>query len=76
MREQISNGIMRPVPAQPTRELVHYIPHQAVIREHTETTKMRIVNDFSSRVNALRPFLNDSLETGPPPKPLLFEILL
>ena len=27
MREQISNGIMGPVPAQPTEEFVHYIPH-------------------------------------------------
>ena len=76
MREQISNGIMGPVPAQPTGEFVHYIPHQAVIQEHTETTKMRIVYDCSSRANAQSPSLNDCLETGPPPQPLLFQILL
>ena len=55
MREQISNGIMGPVPALPRGEFVHYIPHQAVIREHTETTKMRIVYDCSSRANAQSP---------------------
>ena len=76
MREQISNGIMGPVPAQPMGEFVHYIPHQAVFREHTETTKMRIVYDCSSRANAQSPSLKDCLETGPPLQPLLFDTLV
>ena len=76
MREQISNGIMGPVPAQPTGEFVHYIPHQAVIRELNETAKMRIVYDCSSRTNAQSPSLNDCLETGPPLQPLLFDTLV
>ena len=63
-------------PAQPTLKVVHYIPHQAVVREHAETTKMRIVYDCSSRANAHSPSLNDCLETGPPLQPLLFDILL
>ena len=76
MREQITNGIMEPVPTRPTGEVVHYIPHQAVVREHAETTKMRIVYDCSSTANAQSPSLNDCLETGPPLQPLLFDILL
>jgi len=76
MREQIESGIMEPVPPRPTGEGVHYIPHQAVVREHAETTKMRIVCDCSSRANAQSPSLNDCLETGPPLQPLLFDILL
>lgn len=76
MREQIYNGIMEPVPTQPTGEVVHYIPHQAVVREHAETTKMRIVYDCSSRANTQSPSLNDCLETGPPLQPLLFNILV
>ena len=75
-REQITNRIMEPVPARPTGEVVHYIPHQAVVREHAETTKMRIVYDCSSRAKAQSPSLNDWLETGPPLQPLLFGILL
>lgn len=45
MQEQVAAGIMEPVPSHQTGEVVHYIPHQAVIREEAETTKMRIVYD-------------------------------
>ena len=76
MQDQISTGIMEQVPAQPTGEIVHYVPHQAVDGDHAETTKMRIVYDCSSRANAQSPSLNDCLETGPPLQPLLFDILL
>lgn len=76
MRDQITDGIIEPVPSLPTGEVVHYIPHQAVIREDAETTKMRIVYDCSARTNVQSPSLNDCLETGPPLQPLLFDILL
>ena len=45
------------VPAQSTLKVAHYILHQAVVREHAETTKMRIVYDCSSRANAHSPSL-------------------
>ena len=72
MQEHVANGIMEPVPTHPTGEVVHYRPHQAVIRENAETTKMRIVYDCSSRANAQTASLNDCLQTGPPLQPLLF----
>ena len=31
MQEQVAAGIMEPVPPHQTAEVVHYIPHQAVI---------------------------------------------
>ena len=58
MREQIESGIMEPVPPRPTGEVVHYIPHQAVVRDHAETAKMRIVYDCSSKANAQSPSLS------------------
>jgi len=76
MQEQVNTGIVEPVPPHQTGEVVHYIPHQAVIREQAETTKMRIVYYCSSRADTRTPFLNDCLETGPPLQPLLFDILL
>ena len=76
MQEQIADGIIEPAPTHPTGEVVHYIPHQAVIHEDVETTKMRIVYDCSARGNTQSPSLNDCLETGPPLQPLLFDILL
>lgn len=42
----------------------YYMPHQAVIREDRQTTKIRIVFDASS--SSTKGFsLNDNLETGP-----------
>ena len=76
MREQMSDGIIEPIPTHPTGEVVHYVPHQAVIREDAESTKMRIVYDCSARANPQSPSLNDCLETGPPLQPLLFDILV
>ncbi|XP_070537520.1 uncharacterized protein [Ptychodera flava] len=75
MREQINMGVIEPVPANQTGETVHYVPHQAVIRDKAETTKMRIVYDCSARANVRSPSLNDCLETGPPLQPLLFDII-
>ena len=45
---------MEPVTAQSAREVVHYISHQAVVREHTETTKMRINGVVSKETVVLR----------------------
>ena len=76
MQEQVAAGIMEPVSRHQTGEVVHYIPHQAVIRGQAETTKMRIVYDCSSRANTQTFSLNDCLKTGPQLQPLLFHILL
>lgn len=76
MREQIEEGIIEPIPSSPTGEVVHYVPHQPVIRENAETTKMRIVYDCSARANVQSPSLNDCLKTGPPLQPLLFDIMV
>ena len=76
MQEQISDGILEEVPQQQTGEIIHYIPHQAVIRKGAESTKMRIVYDCSARKDAESPSLNDCLEVGPPLQPLIFDILL
>ena len=73
MQDQISTRIMEQVPAQPTGEIVHYIPHQAVVREQAETTIMRIIYDCSLRANSQSPSLNNYLETGPPLQALLMK---
>ena len=47
--EQIRREIVEPVePNTPTHNLVHYLPHHAVLREDKTTTKLRII-DASSR---------------------------
>ena len=76
MKEQINEGILEMVPEKPTGEIIHYIPHQAVIKENAESTKMRVVYDCSARKDAQSPSLNDCLEVGPSMQPLIFDILI
>ena len=57
MREQLANGVIEQVPENPSGNIVHYVPHQPVIRENAEKTKVRIVYDCSSKTNERVPFL-------------------
>ena len=76
MMEQINEGILEIVPEKPTGEIIHYIPHQAVIKENAESTKMRVVYDCSAQKDAQSPSLNDCLEVGPSLQPLILDIIL
>ena len=76
MKQQLADGILEPAPEEPTGDVVHYIPHKAVIREQAESTKLRIVYDASARASTESPSLNDCLEVGPPLQPLLFDVIL
>lgn len=76
MLEQIKDGILEEAPDKPSGQVIHYVPHQPVIREEAESTRMRIVYDCSARASSKSPSLNDCLETGPPLQPHIFDILL
>ncbi|XP_004211237.1 uncharacterized protein LOC101239978 [Hydra vulgaris] len=76
MMEQISEGILEKVTEKPTGEIVHYIPHQAVIKENAESTKMRVIYDCSAKKDAQSPSLNDYLVVGPSLQPLIFDIII
>ncbi|KAK6744354.1 hypothetical protein RB195_011201 [Necator americanus] len=54
---------------------VYYIPHQAVIKETSATTKLRVVFDASSHYRGA-PSLNDCLHSGPAILPDMVGILL
>ena len=49
---------------------------KAVIRESSETTKMRIVYDASARAYDAAPSLNECLESGPPLQNQLWKVLV
>jgi hypothetical protein len=76
MQEQLTTGVLERVPDKPSGKTVHYVPHQPVMRDQAESTKLRIVYDCSSKANDKVPSLNDCLETGPSLQPLLFDILI
>ena len=51
------------------------MPYRAVIRESTESTKLRVVYDASVKSES-RFSLNDCLEKGPPLQNKLWDILI
>ena len=48
-----------------TGEIIHYLPHNGIIKEDSATTTLRMVMDGSSKVNASEFSLNNCLYTGP-----------
>ena len=66
MMDQINTGILKPIPDQLSGNQVHYIPHHAVFKENTETTKLRVLCDCSGKESNDVPSLNDFLKTEPP----------
>ncbi|VDL84271.1 unnamed protein product [Nippostrongylus brasiliensis] len=75
-REQLKLGIIEEVDENtPPLRKVHYLPHQAVLTPHKETTKLRVVYDASAHYKG-SPSLNDALHRGPVLLPKLFGLLL
>ena len=63
-------------PWESTDTLIHYIPHQPVIRDQKSFTKIRVVYDASARLNRSSPSLNSCLLKGPDLSSNLFGMLL
>ena len=53
----------------------HYLPHHPVIRRDKETTKLRVVDDASAKMNG-HPSLNDCLYSGPSLLPSIADVLM
>ena len=78
IKDQLEKGIVEKVTDQEVKagKIVHYLPHQAVVRKSAGTTKVRMVFDASSKESRRGVSLNDCLHVGPPLAPLLFDVLL
>ena len=74
--EQLETGVIEEVLEPEMGENISYLPHQAVIREDVETTKVRVVYDASCKDKKTSVSLNDCLHVGPPLTPLIFDMLL
>ena len=76
IEEQLRVGVIEKVAELEKAPRIHYLPHQAVVRKESATTKVRVVYDASSKESKSVACLNDCLHVGPPLTPLLYNILL
>ena len=76
-QDYLQKGIIEPVPPNEmeTSNPLHYLCHQAVIREEAKSTKIRVVFDASAAVRGGLS-LNQCLYSGPPLTGKLLDILL
>ena len=78
IRDQLLTGIIAEVELSNNSKSpsVCYLPYHGVVRQGSQTTKLRIVYDGSARGLGEHYCLNDCLETGPNFIPKLFNILV
>ncbi|GFS70611.1 integrase catalytic domain-containing protein [Trichonephila clavipes] len=77
LKEYESQGIIERVleTEKPTDRAVFYLPHQAVFRQESLTTKKRIVFDASSHEDG-QPSLNDCIWSGENLNPNIFHLII
>ncbi|GFW74464.1 integrase catalytic domain-containing protein [Trichonephila clavipes] len=77
LKQYESQGIIERVleTEKPTDRAVFYLPHQAVFRQESLTTKMRIVFDASSHEDG-QPSLNDCIWSGGNLYPNIFHLII
>ena len=63
--DQLVNGIIEEVQETDDNAKIHYLPHHTVVKESSETTKLRVVFDASAKTNTGNLSLNDCLHKGP-----------
>ncbi|XP_055714210.1 uncharacterized protein LOC129808456 [Phlebotomus papatasi] len=71
--EYLSLGIIERVPTEELSQKSYYLPYHGVYKESSQTTKLRVVFNGSSKSNN-NFSLNDTLLTGPTVQPSLIEI--
>ncbi|VDM41166.1 unnamed protein product [Toxocara canis] len=75
IERQLQQGIIEKAPNPADGPIIHYLPHQAVIKSSNDTTKIRIVYDASASTKK-GCSLNDQLYRGPVLLPQLVGVLL
>jgi hypothetical protein len=75
MKEYEELGHMKPIKFEEERSTCYYLPHHAVFKETSSTTKTRVVFDGSAKTS-IGVSLNDILQVGPTVQPDLYSIVL
>ena len=72
---QLSSEIVEVAPEHAS-EKEFYIPHRPVVKETSETTKLRIVYDALAHARTNAPSLNECLHAAPPLQNELWSVLV
>ncbi|GBN34828.1 hypothetical protein AVEN_61683-1, partial [Araneus ventricosus] len=75
LKEQLDLGIIEPCCLNDQNQNSYYMPHRPVVKEGSETTKVRIVFDASSKQGNFYS-LNDCLMPGPNLNPSILDLLI
>ena len=75
IREQWEEGIIEKA-AEMTSNQEFYLPHKGVFKESSETTKLRVVYDASTKPDASSPSLNECLNPGPSLQNKLWDVMV
>ena len=73
---QLECGIVKHVEKSTPVTQTHYIPHKPVVKQHSLTTKVRVVFDASAKSSQTALSLNQCLYGGPCLLPKLFSLLI
>lgn len=65
IKDQLNKGVIEKVDSSVSNNLIHYLPHHAVINPQKPTTKLRIVYDASAKSRKENKSLNECLYRGP-----------
>ena len=65
IKDQLEKGVIEKVDKAVTKNIVHYLPHHAVINPLKPTTKLRIVYDASAKSRKGNKSMNECLYRGP-----------
>ncbi|GBL57200.1 hypothetical protein AVEN_158502-1, partial [Araneus ventricosus] len=75
LKEQLDLGVIEPCSLNDQNKNSYYMPHRPVVKEGSETTKVRIVFDASSKQGNFYS-LNDCLMPGPNLNPSILDVLI
>lgn len=75
MKEYEDLGHMKHIKTQKTKQLCDFLPHHAVIKNTSTTTKTRVIFDGSAKTSN-RLSQNDILQVGPTVQPDFYSIVL
>ncbi|PFX16399.1 hypothetical protein AWC38_SpisGene19336 [Stylophora pistillata] len=76
IEEQLRAEVIEEAPQIPSGKRVFYMPHKPIVKQSAVTSTVCMVFDASAKAQPLTYSSNDCMFTGPPLRPLLWDIMV